>query len=327
MMRSELPWLETRSPWQRFGPTVLGLSIMGLGMAGAVRIVRAQDTVAPRTTPAVVQPAPPAPEAVTIAQAPAATPVPQALPDAPRPPATEDRAASRELDDLLQQRAQLDIRISDLRRRLRSSNRARSTTPSADSLFAPRAGLTPASPEWQRAVDAAQQQAQTALEQAREAIQQAQEALRQSRRAGGKGFYNYNLNRGGLPPAYFQNMPQPPVFNFNGRAMTLPPVPNFQWQGDPLSKQDAEKMKEWQQQFEQQMKEWQPQFEQQMKQWQPQFEQQMKQFEKRMEEWQRSFESQMKQQQLRDRSSRRTQPDDFQTKSRCGRDQSRRQGR
>jgi DNA repair exonuclease SbcCD ATPase subunit len=260
IMRSELPWLEPRSPWQRFGPTLLGLSIIGVGMGGAIRIVKAQDTAAP----------PP------ISPKPVVTVAVQSSGDADPTTSQQDRAANRELETLLQQRADLDARIADLREKLRSSNRVRARVRVETRAVAPRVQVDPAGPEWQRAVDEARQQARDAMQQARDAMRQAQEALREAQRATGRVDGNTR-----------SAIPVPPQTKFNFDFKTDPNVRVY--------KMDPEAMKRLQDQLRSlNNSNNQEQWAQKWKEMQPQFEQQMREFQQRMQEWQRNFEAQQR---------------------------------
>jgi len=276
-MRSELPWLEPRSPWQRFGPTLLGMSIIGVGMGGAIRIVKAQDTAAPPPVGPHV--------AVTVVKQ---------SDDADRSTTQDDSATSRELESLLEQRSKLDARISDLRQRLRSAERARSrvrvetrvvprieiTPPRVETRAVPRIEISPGSPDWQRAVEDVRQQAREAMQQAREAMQQAQQALREAQRAAARG----ESGKG----AYTVPTPPNPRFNFNYNSDS-----NTRDYTTRAYKVDPEAMKRLQEQM-RSLYSSQDQWAQKWKEMQPQFEQQMREFQQRMQEWQRNFEAQQR---------------------------------
>jgi hypothetical protein len=251
----------------------VGLTIIGVGMGGAIRIVKAQDNAAPPTVTAVV-----------------------VTPQAPETPqqAQDERTTSRELEDLLQQRAKLDARISELRSRMRSTVQPRVRV---ETRVTPRVEINPASPDWQRAVEDARQQARDAMQQAREAMRQAQEALREAQRAASRTDSSKGLFNAPAP-----RTPAPPNFNFDFKSDS----------NKGVFKMDPETMKR----FQDQMKalDTQQQWMQRWKEMQPQFEQQMRDFQQRMQEWQRSFESQQRamqkqlQQQFRNGDSFREKP-------------------
>jgi hypothetical protein len=260
-MRSELPWLESRSPWQRFGPTLLGLSIIGVGMGGAIRIVKAQDKTNPPSVSTQVD--------VTVARQSADT----------DPTATqEDRTTTREIESLLDQRAKLDARIAELRQRVRSTDPTHPGTRAETRPGARRDSVDPTSQERKRAMDDARQQARDAMQQAREAMRQAAQALREAQRAEGR----IDGNKGTF------NIPTMPKFNFDFNKNSDLFNKNF----DPrASTVDPEAMKRLQEQLHSlNSQEW----AQKWKELQPQIEQQMRDFQQRMQEWQRSFEAQQR---------------------------------
>jgi hypothetical protein len=272
-MRSEMPWMEPRSPWTRVAPTALALVIIGVGIGGAVRIVRAQDNVPQPATQApapdlaqATPPAPAAPAAPTITIAP---PSADATDQANNLSAEDKKKLQKELDDLQRQRGQLNGRIDALRAKLgyRSETRLYSvysnpsevlTTPRTYVLTAPRA-LTP---EEKKRADEAKLQLDKAM-------RDYQKAMRDL--PPGSTTYGLTLKQL-IAPSDVTVVPAiPPV--------PTPPDVRF------FSSQDAKTFDQKSKEFEAQMQE----FNARMKVWEQEFRSQM-------EKWQKEFESRMHQQ-------------------------------
>lgn len=224
---------EPRPLWQRVGPNLLALAIVGAGMGGALRIVQAQVTPAPPAAPDVA-PATPAPEA----PAPPATPEPVA---APAPPASADSAPGisaaeeKRLSELLRQRAQIDAEIAKLRANRRTFR--------INMLHGPQS-LTP---DQRRMVDDAMRQAQEAMRLAQKAMEQAMRAVPDAQ--------HWNLFPQGKDNLDFK-------FQFNGHAWNPQDMQKFR---DAFEKNFKEKMPLIQQEIEKAWKQNQPEFERQMR--------------------------------------------------------------
>jgi uncharacterized membrane protein (DUF106 family) len=144
-MRSEIPWKENRFLWQRFGPAVLSLAIVGAGVIGAIRIVQAQDGQRRNVKLARV--------ADTVRE-----------PQEQRKEADQE-AARKELEALMKQRSELDRKIESLRTKLgepRLRERVR--------ILTPEDATRSLSPEDRKRVDEAMKRAEEAMKLAQEAM-------------------------------------------------------------------------------------------------------------------------------------------------------------
>lgn len=293
-MRSEKQTWEPKSLWTRFGPTALSFAIVGVGVAGALRIVRAEDT--PKSVTTTLRAAGQEERAVrnrAEAQLEAATRAAQRAEDVARVSVAQrgDEATERELEALEKQRAALDERIAALRRRARGQGNADALrlrdSLRSNVLTLPRGRELSA--DEKKAVEEAMKTAQEAMRMAEKAMQ---EALRAAPRGDNFRFFGGEGGRvivpsipaiPAVPKIELKDLPRarvdgkgyffrsdganPRVFLFDGKD-----AKEFQWNSE-----------EWQKEFQ---AEW-------MKK-QPEFEKQMRELQERMEKWSRDFEARMR---------------------------------
>jgi len=255
-MRNDLPWVEPKSPWNRLGSTALALVIAGVGVAGAVRIVRAQDGSQSEKETVIVQATPKA--------------------DSDSAASQKDRA---ELDALLKQREDLDKKIAALSKKMGVPNRVRVYRVEPGDRYVYRAGpdARALSPEDRKAVQEAMRQAQEAMRMAQEAMRQAQRALPEAER---------NMHFFVVPPV--PAIPAvPPVPKIDGGKGYY-----FLYNGKEMSGKDWEAWQQgwqkWQQDFQAQWEKQRPEFEKNWAQW-------GREFEKNWAQWGHDFELKMKQ--------------------------------
>ncbi len=251
-MRSELPWMEPKSPWARIGPSALALAIVGLGVGGAVRIVLAQDSAAVST---VAKAAPNIPQAVPLQIEPTPPPASEAE-KAQTPSDAERQKLQQELDSLYAQRAQLDNRIADVRRRLGDRNRNRislRSRPGDGNVYAF------ALPDASRLTPEQRKQYEEAMRAAQEAMRKAQDVLQKSLAEKGREFRFVvppTPPVPALPPGAWQAQP----FRFEGPGAD---ARAREW--DARMKEFDARMRQWEQEFHARMDKWQQEFERRMR--------------------------------------------------------------
>ncbi len=259
-MRSDMPWMEPRSPWTRFAPTALALAIIGIGIGGAVRIVRAQDS-APVTPPAPVAPA--APQTAAPAAETDTLTIQQSDQDS-KPGDADRQKLEKELQSLEGQRARLDNRIASLRSQLGVRTSLRIYRSDGNSFYVAPQTSRPLTEEEKKRLDEAQKEYNRALRTYQDVLKSLPPGAR-----GNVFLFGDRLN---FAPQALPAMPTPP-------AVTIPQPYEFQWNGN------AADMKAWAQKsqdYDRQMKD----FNTRMQAWE-------KEFRARMEKWQQEFESQM----------------------------------
>lgn len=232
-MLTDWSLIERRSPWARLGPPILAFAIVGLGVGGAVRIVRAQDNVPqpPGATVAVVQ-APDAPKSPVILEQDGND---NKLSD------SERKRLHEELNGLLKQRGSLDERISKLQDRL-GERRAFAWS------FGPQGQMNgwgqKLTPEQQAKLNAELKKAQ----------EQLQKALKNMPSDGSFNFV--------MPPiAALPDMPRMPMnFRWEGKS-----ADGKAWANDAQMQEFQKKMQVWEQEFQKRMEKWQREFESRMR--------------------------------------------------------------
>lgn len=289
-MRSEKEIWEPKTLWTRFGPSALSLAIVGVGVAGALQIVRAEDNTPAATTVRAAQDVKESRKRAEDQLA-IATTAARKADEVARVAVVqrEDDASQKELEALEKQRAALDERISALRRRSRVQGNADALRLRDNVITLPRGREL--SGDERKAVEEAMKTAQEAMRMAEKAMQ---EALRAAPRGENFRFFGGEGGRVIVPSVpVLPNMPKIelkdlPRVKVDGKTFIRPDGVNprvwlFDGKDAKEFKWNSEEMQKWQKEFQ---AEWSKK--------QPEFEKQMRELQERMEKWSREFEAKMR---------------------------------